>query len=228
MRICAHGSNRRRSRATLSVRTTLVNHDYTLKSLPALPGRQDGFVFSDDIVSTPRRSRLLEAGWRTIARDHSPDMPLAENPEPYVTLVKAFASYGEVRREDFAPLSSYLERQTLPEGAVLWTQGDAPDGLYLVESGVLRAVYHFAEHTPDTEESMVAGTLAGELSALSESTRNATCVVERPAVVWKLSIANLRRMEVEHPDMAKTLVRLILKAAKVDYDILLSALAARQ
>ena len=75
---------------------------------------------------------------------------------------------------------------------------------------------------------MVAGTLAGELSALSESTRNATCVVERAAVVWKLSIASLRRMEGEHPALAKTLVRLVLKAAKVDYDILLSALAARQ
>lgn len=179
----------------------------------ALPGRQDGFVFGDDIVSTPRRSRLLEAGWRTIAQDHSPNLPLADNPEPYVTLVKAFSSYGEVSREHFAPLASYLEQMTLPEGFVLWTQGDEPDGLYIIESGVLRAVYHLAEHAPDTEESMVAGTLAGELSALSESTRNATCVVERPAVVWKLSIASLRRMETEHAEMAKTLVKLILKGA---------------
>ena len=58
---------------------------------------------------------------------------------------------------------------------------------------------------------MVAGTVAGELSALSESARNATCVVERPAVVWKLTINNLRRMEIEHPEMAKTFVKLILK-----------------
>ncbi|EKM51192.1 uncharacterized protein PHACADRAFT_263202 [Phanerochaete carnosa HHB-10118-sp] len=193
----------------------------------ALPGRQDDIVFGDDIVSTPRRSRLLEAGWRTIARDHSPELPLSDNPELYVTLVKAFSSYDEVSQALFAPLGAYLERMTLPEGFVLWTQDDASDGLYLIESGVLRAVYHLAAHTPDTEESMVAGTLAGELSALSESTRNATCVVERPAVVWKLSIESLRRMETEHAEMAKTLVKLILKAAKVDYDILLSALAAR-
>ena len=102
---------------------------------------------------------------------------------------------------------------SLPEGFVLWTQGDEPDGLYIIESGVLRAVYHFAAHTPDTEESMVAGTVAGELSALSESSRNATCIVERAAVVWKLSIDNLRRMETEHPEMARTFVKLLLKGA---------------
>jgi sulfate permease, SulP family len=128
---------------------------------------------------------------------------------------------------------------------VLWTQGDEPDGLYIIESGVLRAVYHFAAHTPDTEESMVAGTVAGELSALSESPRNATCVVERHAVVWKLTLENLRKMEGERPELARTFVKLLLKgrylslvtgscadnvaiAAKIDYDILLSALATRQ
>lgn len=179
----------------------------------ALPGRQDGIILRDDIVSSPRLSRLLEAGRRTIARDHSPDLPLSDSPEPYTTLVKALSSYGEVNREHFRPLASYLERMTLPEGFVLWTQGDEPDGLYIIEAGVLRAVYRFAEHTPDTEESMVAGTVAGELSALSESPRNATCVVERPAVVWKLSIVNLKHMETEHPEMAKTFVKLILKGA---------------
>ena len=85
--------------------------------------------------------------------------------------------------------------------------------LYVIESGVLRAVYRLAgpDAPPDTEESMVAGTLAGELSALSESARNATGVVERHAVVWKLSVASLRRMETEQAEMARTLVMLILK-----------------
>lgn len=138
-------------------------------------------------------------------------MSVSDNPEPYATLVKAFSSYGTVDRELFRPLASYLEHMSLHEGYVLWTQGDEPDGLYLIESGVLRAVYHFAEHTPDTEESMVAGTIAGELSALSETTRNATCIVERPAVVWKLSIDSLHRMEKEHAELARTFIKLLLK-----------------
>ena len=116
-------------------------------------------------------------------------------------------------REEFRPLANYLERMSLPEGFVLWRQGDEPDGLYIIESGVLRAVYHFSEHTRPTEESMVPGTVAGELSALSESPRNATCTVERPSIVWKLSMANLRKLETENPDIAKRFTKLVLRGS---------------
>jgi len=196
----------------------------------ALPGRQDHVLALEGSLSaTPRRSHLLDAGFRTIAREHSPpDVPLSEEPEPYNTLVKAFSSYGPFSRETFQPLVPYLERITLPGGFVLWRQGDKSDGLYLVESGVLRAIYKFAEHTPPTHETMVPGTLAGELSALSGLDRNATCVVERDAVVWKLSNDNLKRLQTEHSDVARMFTFLVLKSAKLDYDILISALASRQ
>lgn len=97
---------------------------------------------------------------------------------------------------------------------------------------------------------MVAGTLAGELSALSDSTRNATVVVEQSAVLWKLSSKNIRQLQLDEPELARTFVQLVLKggvffiifgfeywcifdffffiAAKSDYDILLGAIASRQ
>ncbi len=142
--------------------------------------------------------------------DHSPES-IPDQTEPYHTLLKAFSSYGAADREEFRPLVGYLERMALSEGYVLWRQGDEPDGLYIVESGVLRAVYHFADHTRPTMESMVPGTVAGELSALSDSARNATCTVERPAVLWKLSRDNLRRMELENPDLARKFTKMVLK-----------------
>ncbi|KAI0694038.1 sulfate transporter family-domain-containing protein [Cytidiella melzeri] len=197
-------------------------------AIALLPGRQDYQMSQNDNENTPRRTQLIEAGWKTIARDHSPEFPVSEDNQPYHTLVKAFSSYGVVDREQFQPMAAYLKRLSLPEGHVLWKQGDEPDGLYILQSGVLRAVYHFAEHTPATEESMVAGTVAGELSALSGSTRNATCTVEREAVVWMLSVESLKEMETERPELAAAFTKLALKAAKLDYDILLSALATRQ
>ncbi|KAL6303578.1 sulfate transporter family-domain-containing protein [Sparassis latifolia] len=196
----------------------------------ALPGRQvDMVAFQETLSTTPRKSHILEAGWRTIARDHSPPQDqISAATEPYNTLVKVFSSYGPVDPERFAPLSPYLERVCVPEGTVLWNQGDEPDGLYVVESGILRAMYRFNEHTLPMEESMVPGTLAGELSTLSGLSRNATCVVERQSVLWKLSVESLRRLENEQPKLAREFTRLVLKAAKLDYDILISALAARQ
>jgi sulfate permease, SulP family len=131
--------------------------------------------------------------------------------EPYITLVRAFSSYGDVDHGRLKSLVPYLERSSVPEGLVLWRQDDDSDGLYLIESGVLRASYRFADHIPPVEESMVPGTLAGELSALTNLPRNATVVVERRAVLWKLSTVNMRRLESDDPILARTFVQFVLK-----------------
>jgi sulfate permease, SulP family len=94
---------------------------------------------------------------------------------------------------------------------VLWKQGDFADGLYVIEAGVLRATYCFATHTPAIEESMVPGTLAGELSGLAGLPRNATVVVERAAVLWYLSGEALSRLQAEYPELARTFTALVLK-----------------
>ncbi|KAG6826078.1 hypothetical protein H0H92_001217 [Tricholoma furcatifolium] len=202
----------------------------------ALPGRRHrGYEQAerqhsfDSLVSSPRRSYMRDVGNRTIANENSTLSDSEEHlSEPQNTLVKAFSSYGDVNIELFQPIRDYLERVYVPEGHVLWNQGDLPTGLYIVESGVLRASYKFAAHLEPVEESMVPGTVAGELSALSALPRNATVVVEHAATLWKLSMDNLNRLEVEQPKLSGYFLRLVLKAAKIDHDILLSALASRQ
>ncbi|KAJ6491582.1 sulfate transporter family-domain-containing protein [Mycena vulgaris] len=197
-----------------------------------LPGRQDANIayqesLAGSFVGTPRRNHLRDAGHRTIASEiRSPEPDISA--EPYNTLVKAFSSYGDVDLEQFQPLLSYLQRMSVSEGMVLWRQDDPADGLYIIESGVLRASYKFSDHSESIEESMVPGTLAGELSALANLPRNASVVVERPAVLWKLSIESLQRLEEGEPVLARKFTQLVLKAAKIDNDILLSALASRQ
>ncbi|KAJ7074561.1 sulfate transporter family-domain-containing protein [Mycena amicta] len=197
-----------------------------------IPGRQDANLayqesLADSFVGSPRRSHLRDAGHRTIANESRPtELGLAA--EPYNTLVKAFSSYGDVDLEQFRPMLPYLDRVAVPEGRILWKQGDPADGLYIIETGVLRAQYAFSEHAAGIEESMVPGTLAGELSALSNLPRNASVVVERPAVLWRLSVQSLRRLEEEEPALARRFTQLVLKAAKIDNDILLAALASRR
>lgn len=138
-------------------------------------------------------------------------MAADDTSEPYNTLVRAFSSYGDIGRDKIRPLIPYLERMSVPEGLVLFNQNEEADGLYLIESGVLRASYKFAEHTPRIEESMVPGALAGELSALAGLPRNATVAVERQAVLWKLSTESMRRLETENPEMSRLFIQLVLK-----------------
>lgn len=193
------------------------------KSTPI--GRQAlNINFHDTLSGSPRGVQLRDAGERTIAGEIlSEDVAL----EPFNTFLKTFQSYDEVDHDVLTKLVPYFERVSLPAGHVLWEIGDAPDGLYIIQSGILRASYKFAEHTPVIEESMLSGTLAGEMSALSGLPRNATVMVEHSAVVWKLSTTSMRQLEQDHPHVAQAFLRLVLKAAKVDTDVLLAALAAR-
>ena len=131
--------------------------------------------------------------------------------EPFATLGKVFSTLSDISYDELYPLKPYLKRLTLTPGDVLWRQGDPPDGLYIVESGVLRATYEFAEHTQNMEETMFPGTLAGELSGLSDTPRNATVVVEHPAVLWKLSSENLCQLRREEPTLATAFTHLVLK-----------------
>ncbi|KAG1744926.1 sulfate transporter family-domain-containing protein [Suillus paluster] len=186
----------------------------------SLPGRRDTKLsFDESLTGSPRQMQLRDVGERTIAGENSS--------EPYNTLLNAFSSYHDVDQNTFRQIAPYFERFTFPEGFVLWENNDTSDGLYIIESGVLRASYKFAEHSPVIEESMVSGTLAGEISALSNMPRNARVVVEQQVVLWKLSLEHMRQLETEHPHLAQTFVQLVLKSAKVDTDILLAALATR-
>ncbi|KAF8197043.1 sulfate transporter family-domain-containing protein [Pholiota molesta] len=197
----------------------------------SVPNRADPNIEYSHLVGSfvrsPRRSHIRDAGDRTIATvsiQPHPDINL----EPLNTLAKAFSSYGNIDTLFFQPISNYLERISVAEGHILWNSGDPADGLYIIESGVLRAVYQFANPTQHFEESMVAGALAGEMSALSDSPRNATVVAEAPSVLWKLSNQNIQRLQTEEPELSRVFMQLVLKAAKLDYDILLSAIASRQ
>jgi sulfate permease, SulP family len=161
---------------------------------------------------SPRRSHIRDAGERTIATEISfirqPDM----SAEPYNTLRKAFSSHGELDPVFFQTISKYLESETAAAGTVLWRQDEQPSGIYVIESGVLRALYAFAKPIRQFEESMVAGTLAGELSTLAEAPRNATVTVEHgPAALWKLSGANLRKLQTEEPEFARVFIQLVFE-----------------
>lgn len=81
----------------------------------------------------------------------------------------------------------------------------------MLESGVLRATYDL-EHGI-LIETIVAGTVCGELPFLSETKRSARVLAERDCVAWKLDREGWRKiLEMEDGDaVAAELLRLGLK-----------------
>lgn len=140
-----------------------------------------------------------------------------EAPEPALTLVKTFSGYeSDLTPMFFEPMLRYFDRVTLPEGATLWRRGDKPDGLYVVEAGVLRAVYNW-DNSDIITESMVPGTLAGELSGLADMPRNATVIAEKAPVLWKLTNENWALFKEEQPGLAHRFIELVLKGESNSY-----------
>lgn len=102
----------------------------------------------------------------------------------------------------------YFKRVHVERGTTLWTTGSESDSsvlplisishnpdqrsrrFYMIESGMLRASYQFLDNTHSICESMVAGTIAGDMTFLSRTKRNADVVAERDSVLWRMDIGD--------------------------------------
>ena len=186
------------------------------------------FSLAESFQNSPRRSHLAKAG-----DDHLPNVlyrprPVspqssdvairqpASHPQPLPILLQTFQDYLDAPADPtpfFAQLATYFTQLEVPSQHTLWTQGDQADGMYLIESGSLRATYLFDDYLEKVEETMVAGTIAGDLSTLSETKRNATVVSERECVLWKLDRDGLKKLEEEKPEIARSFVKIVLKGS---------------
>ena len=100
-------------------------------------------------------------------------------------LVQTFASYPDSPPPQFySSLARFFVPRHVSPNEILWKQGEPADALYLIETGSLRATYAYHDDREWIQETMVAGTVAGDLSMLSQTARNATVVVERPGTLW--------------------------------------------
>ena len=150
-------------------------------------------------------------------------------PEPVRLLMQALGPYAPELREDFflrvGP--SYFSKKSVPSGTCLWKSGDIADCCYVLESGILKATYEFLDPESSTSlpppqiisESMLPGTMAGEMTFLAASRRNATVVAERDAVLWKMDNVDLARLEEkEGPGIARSFRQVLLRVSAESAD----------
>lgn len=212
------------------------------------------FSLAESFQNSPRRTLLaragdenLQSGFVTYGATLGPPPPSSRAPAQAPAAAQAQEALApkvpgqplQILRQTIAPwtdgeagdallsaVAPYFAQIVVGAGDVLWRQGDASDGLYLIEQGSLRATYAYDEHAEALHQTMVAGTIAGDLSTLSETPRNATVVAERDCVLWKLTSEALGRMQREIPDDAARFVKVVLKGAVEEVDVLSSHMIA--
>jgi SulP family sulfate permease len=135
--------------------------------------------------------------------------------QPLPILLQTFSDYfddsEQTPHDFFYNIVPYLSPVHTKAGETIWERDEMADALYLIESGCLRATYEYEDHCELIQETMVAGTVAGELTMLSASKRNATVVAERDSKLWKLDQKGLEKMEKERPEIARRFVKIVLK-----------------
>ena len=99
-------------------------------------------------------------------------------------------------------LAEWLERVEIGKGDMLIEQGTPSDDMYFIESG--RAAIEIASIGGGSLRVATAGpgAVVGEVAFYLETPRSASIIAEEPLVAWRLSRANLGRLEREKPDLA--------------------------
>jgi CRP/FNR family transcriptional regulator, cyclic AMP receptor protein len=112
-----------------------------------------------------------------------------------------------------APLSTKLFANAklvrLAAGEILFRAGASDDGCYRVEDGLLKVTIVSGAGAERILTFLGQGAIVGELSIIDGLPRSATIVAVRNAAVSFLSRADFEAFAEEHPEVYKSLVRLL-------------------
>jgi SulP family sulfate permease len=159
--------------------------------------RDDWFPDVDRAVEAAERRLLAAAG----LADADPRLPLAQS-----TLCQGL---GEA---DCALLAARMPLRTLAPGEVLFRQGDAADGLYVLTRGAITIVAGAGQAGDAGAHqqrfgSLSVGMMLGETAMLDGAGRSGTAVADGETELHQLSLATLDDLLAEHPALVAQLHR---------------------
>ena len=127
----------------------------------------------------------------------------------YFECVPTLALLG---REALRILAIGAENQYVHSGNVLFREGEAADGGYVVQEGSFAlSPAHNGGNEPVT---VGAGTLLGELALIAETTRRVTATAQEPSTVIRIPRSLFLKMLEGYPDAAVRLRDDILRRAE--------------
>jgi SulP family sulfate permease len=170
------------------------------------------------LSASPRRDQVAQAA-TTALESHVGDLgggaetsKWASFAQPLPLILQAFKDVTEKDYDFWHRATGYFARREIPAGSVLYTRGDVPDGLYLLETGVLRAEYEL--ESGRFAENIVAGTTLGEMTFFSlkdhklrRNATRATVIAETDSVAWVLTTEKWEELERDWKEGAAELLR---------------------
>lgn len=123
-----------------------------------------------------------------------------------VELLGRVPVFSTLEHDDLGRIAGLAVPRTFEPGQVVFREGDASDTCYIVRSGRARAVREHSDGRTITLATFGPGDIFGELAMFEDELRSATVeAVQRTSVVAVLG-PDMRRLMVEHPEIAIRLV----------------------
>jgi CRP-like cAMP-binding protein len=123
-----------------------------------------------------------------------------------VELLARVPVFSTLDHDDLERIAALAVPRTFEPGQIVFREGDASDTCYIVRSGRARAVREHSDGRTITLATFGLGDIFGELAMFEDELRSATVeAVQRTSVVAVLG-PDMRRLMVEHPQIAIRLV----------------------
>jgi CRP/FNR family transcriptional regulator, cyclic AMP receptor protein len=132
-------------------------------------------------------------------------MPPTKDAE-IVELLGRVPVFSTLEHDDLERIAELAVPRAFEPGQIVFREGDASDTCYIVRSGRARAVRDHPDGRTITLATFGSGDIFGELAMFEDELRSATVeAVQRTSVVAVLG-PDMRRLMVEHPQIAIRLV----------------------
>jgi CRP-like cAMP-binding protein len=123
-----------------------------------------------------------------------------------VELLGRVPVFSTLEQDDLERIADLAVPRTFEPGQIVFREGDASDTCYIVRSGRARAVREHSDGRTITLATFGPGDIFGELAMFEDELRSATVeAVQLTSVVAVLG-PDMRRLMVEHPEIASRLV----------------------
>ncbi len=130
-------------------------------------------------------------------------------------MLKNIPLFAGLDDRELALLEQHANTRTFPKHAILITEGDETDSLYIIQSGRVRVFMS----NPDGKEIILneqgPGEHFGELALVDDAPRSASVMALEKTQVSIISRADFRTVLTTHPDIALSLIRELSRRIRV-------------
>nr|CAG8441364.1 1270_t:CDS:1 [Entrophospora candida] len=125
--------------------------------------------------------------------------------------MKAFKEITNEKEEFFNLLVPYFKKEEIQKDSQLWSKGDNPHCIYVVEQGELSTWISAENNKKNVIERILPLTMVGELGFFTDNQRQTNLVTNTLCVLWKMDQAAYLSMMKCNPVLGAIFMKLVMK-----------------